>query len=279
MNVHVVTTFNQAGYELYGRTMLESFDKYWPEDVVMHCYTEGFDLGIQSKRIVEHKLENSPDLMAFKERWKNDPIAHGKLQGIEGGLKRPTKFTHPKHEKHKNIDSFLYDAVRFSHKVMSIIEASKVTNADYLIWLDGDTKTFANIPHTLFEQVCSDKHLTSYLGRDNKYSECGFVVYNLNHPQINDFLTDFASMYTHDRIFDELEWHDSYLFDVLRQRYEKKGAPSLNISGKGSNTGHPFINSVLGQYIDHLKGTKRKEAGKSSSEDLKIKHQSQYWKN
>jgi hypothetical protein len=279
MKVDVVTTFNQNGYEVYGKTMVETFDKHWPKDVVLHVYTEGFDLDSFSERVIEHKLENSLDLMAFKERWKNDPVAHGKIQGIEGGLKRPTKFVHPKHSKHANVDSFLYDAVRFSHKVMSIREASKITNADFLVWLDGDTKTFADVPHKMLGKVCDVNCMLSYLGRDNKYSECGFVVYNLKHPKIKEFLTDFAALYTHDRIFNELEWHDSYLFDVLRKKYENQGVVTKNISGKGSKTGHPFVNSILGNYIDHLKGGNRKKLGKSFKDDIKIKHETNYWQN
>lgn len=278
MKVHVVTTFNKDGYDLYGKTMVETFDKFWPEDVVLHVFTEGFDLDTYSARILEHNLEDSADLMAFKERWKNDPVAHGKLQGIEGGLKRPAEYSHPKHSKHANIDSFLFDAVRFSHKVMSIVEASKICDANWLIWLDGDTKTFDYLPKTVLEDICDNNCMLAYLGRDNKYSECGFVGYNLRHPEIKNFLADFAAMYTHDKVFNELEWHDSYLFDVLRKRYEEQHVSNKNISGKGSKTGHPFVNSILGVYIDHLKGGNRKKQGKSFKDDLKVKHDADYWR-
>jgi hypothetical protein len=40
--------------------------------------------------------------------------------------------------------------------------------------------------------------------------------------------------------------------------------------------GHPFINTDLGKYLDHLKG-KRKEHGKSLALDLKIKREESYW--
>ena len=41
---------------------------------------------------------------------------------------------------------------------------------------------------------------------------------------------------------------------------------------------HVFINSVLGDYIDHMKG-KRKIKGKSSRSDLRSKKNQDYWKN
>jgi hypothetical protein len=41
---------------------------------------------------------------------------------------------------------------------------------------------------------------------------------------------------------------------------------------------HVFINSVLGAYIDHFKGT-RKDQGKSLATDLKTKFPVDYWDN
>ena len=39
-----------------------------------------------------------------------------------------------------------------------------------------------------------------------------------------------------------------------------------------------FINSVLGAYVDHMKG-KRKAKGKSSASDIKGARTEEYWKN
>jgi hypothetical protein len=48
--------------------------------------------------------------------------------------------------------------------------------------------------------------------------------------------------------------------------------------GAGVKGHHVFINSVLGAYVDHMKG-KRKVKGKSSASDLMIKRDEDYWKN
>jgi hypothetical protein len=52
---------------------------------------------------------------------------------------------------------------------------------------------------------------------------------------------------------------------------------SHNLSGPHSGTTHPFINSDLGRYMDHLKG-KRKSSGKSRSSDLKTARPEAYWR-
>jgi hypothetical protein len=41
--------------------------------------------------------------------------------------------------------------------------------------------------------------------------------------------------------------------------------------------GHPFINSDLGKYFDHLKGDRKKQR-KSKLGDLVIKRNEEYWK-
>jgi hypothetical protein len=58
-------------------------------------------------------------------------------------------------------------------------------------------------------------------------------------------------------------------------------APTEGVDiGKGAGVEglHVFINSILGDYIDHMKG-KRKIKGKSSKSDLRIKRKEDYWKN
>jgi len=84
-------------------------------------------------------------------------------------------------------------------------------------------------------------------------------------------------MYKNDTIFNEMEWHDSYLF----WQCVKKIAPNDSVDiGKGAGVKghHVFINSVLGSYIDHMKG-KRKIKGKSSKSDLRGSRSEEYWKN
>ena len=41
MSVAVVTSFSPSGYKLYGKRMLETFEKYWPSDIKLYVYYEG----------------------------------------------------------------------------------------------------------------------------------------------------------------------------------------------------------------------------------------------
>jgi hypothetical protein len=96
------------------------------------------------------------------------------------------------------------------------------------------------------------------------------------HPQVQSWLTDFQHMYDHAElgIFTLEEWHDSYVFDAVRQRH---GLHELNWTAPlQMGEGHPLINCEWGAYIDHLKG-ERKHLGRSRSSDLKIHRGESYW--
>ena len=86
-----------------------------------------------------------------------------------------------------------------------------------------------------------------------------------------------TEMYIHDTIFKELEWHDSYLFWQCVKRIAPADGQDIG-KGAGAKGHHVFINSVLGGYIDHMKG-KRKVKGKSSRSDLRSNRAEDYWQN
>jgi hypothetical protein len=115
-----------------------------------------------------------------------------------------------------------------------------------------------------------------YLGREGKYSECGFYSMNLKSPAVQEFLRKFQQMWddAETGIFTLPEWHDSFVFDVVRQSMPLKETNWSKGIIKGE--GHPLINSELGAYIDHLKGN-RKQTGKSRRSDLVTQRKELYW--
>lgn len=258
MEYTIITTFHHAGLLQYGQTMIDSFDQYWPKSVPLIVYTEHCAPKLPSARIhARDLLAASADLVAFKQRHANNPMANG-LVAKDTGV--PFKD-----------NAFKWDAVRFSHKVFAILHAAKTVQSDWLIWLDADTKTFAPVPENFLTTICNPHSMACYLGRREKYhSECGWVAYNLKHPDCADFMAQWQDLYVSDRLFDLREYHDSFVFDELRRKFADQRHThfhnlSPNLPGKGP--GHPFIASVLGQYMDHMKGSKRKALGHSLPDD------------
>lgn len=183
-------------------------------------------------------------------------------------------FTDPAHRRFVQspvadpLTDYRFQAKRFSYKVFAILDAAK--EGGRLIWLDADTVAFKDVPTQFLDDLLQDTWI-AYLGRQHMHSECGFVMYDCDN--LGAFFETWRNLYATGGIYRLREWHDSFVFDHLR---ESMKIPSKNISGVGSTAHHPFINSPLGKYVDHLKGA-RKDKGRSAKSDLVWKRPESYW--
>lgn len=166
--------------------------------------------------------------------------------------------------------------MRFAHKVYSIFHAAKTYPTDWLLWMDADMVCHSPITLDVLDQLCPSVHDLCFLGRRGKYTECGLYAMNMKHSIMKQFLWDFQRMYDDAEagIFRLVEWHDSFVFDAVRNNHilNQLDWSSHLITGEG----HPLINSAWGAYLDHLKGD-RKTLGRSKAKDLKIQRTEAYW--
>jgi hypothetical protein len=110
-------------------------------------------------------------------------------------------------------------------------------------------------------------------------------MYNLRHPNIKNFAKVFEDLYTTGKVFD-LEYQvDCFTYDTARRTVEQThDAKSTDITGPGGlGKRHPFVNTILGTFMDHLKGDDRKSMGRSNVDDFKDKIKKErltqeYWK-
>ena len=266
MKYTVVTTFNAAGYEKYGQHMIQTFLKNWPAEVQLVVYSEGAAVVESAPNLQVLNLDAaSPELVAFKNHWKDVPKANGDVSND------------PVRSKRKDSGKgFKWDAIRFAHKVYSIFHCAKNTPTDWLIWMDADTVCHSPITVADLDRLCPNQHDLCFLGRRGKYTECGLYAMNMKHSTIERFLWDFQRMYddAENGIFRLVEWHDSFVFDAVRNnhRLNELDWSSHIIAGEG----HPLINSDWGAYLDHLKGA-RKDQGRSKASDLKVQRTEAYW--
>lgn len=283
MKIKVITSYKPGSWTQYAERAVKSVIANWPDGTAINVYHEGPQE--ETKNFMSPRLkwidlhEAQPELFKFKERHRNDPVANGELQEIEGGVRRADALKSIG-GKDAAKGSYLWDAVRFANKVFCVthsIRTSVEKDYDYVVWLDADTYTFRPMPRNFLESLLPDNTMLTYLGRENpklndggKYPECGFVGYNLRHPQIQYFARDWEQLYVTDKVFDLLEWHDSYVFWHLSKQYRQHNKVEVNDIGywKGVKGHHVFINSELGLYIDHMKG-KRKQSGSSAKIDIR----------
>lgn len=260
MKYTVVTTFNQQGYNVYGRRMITTWLETWPKDVELWVYAEDCPIDIKADNLRIWDLhEASAELVAFKHRWRDVPKANG---DIGPGSERK---------------AFKWQAVRFAHKVYAIFDAARRCQSDWLIWMDADMVCHSAIDKDRLQQFFPADRDLCYAGRSNKFSECGLYGINLGSTRALDFLARFQHYYddAESGIFTLSEWHDSFVFDAVRSQFALR---ELNwSSGLINGEGHPLINCEWGAYIDHLKG-KRKDAGRSKAKDLIQPRTEPYWR-
>ena len=265
----VVTTFHQPGLTQYAQRMIDSYMTTWPKEVKLMLYPEDCNPAISKyhDRIDMYDMHSSvPDLVAFKNKWKNVPKANGDVSKEKQSIRKDSW------------KGFKWDAIRFAHKVYSIFHAATHTDADVLIWMDADM--FCHNPITLEELeriIPTDKDLC-YVGRERKWPECGIYSINLKSQNGQNFLKEFQRVYddAENGIFKMDEWHDSFVFEEVRKEMSLQ---CLNWGeGLVVGEGHPLINSIWGKYLDHLKGG-RKDTGKSKRTDLLKPRIEEYWRN
>ena len=198
-----VTTFNLEKHP-YGVEMINSFFVNWPDEISLTAFIENSskinDSSVKHKIIVKEYHSSIPEYKRFLDSYK---------------------------DKKKYTDDFRFNVFRFAHKVYAIAKALHDVKTKYLIWLDADIKTYKKIPKSFLETLVNEEAYMSYLGRENvsiehlNYSECGFLIFNTEHLIHSTFWKNMMKMYDGGELFLDKEWHDSYIFDVVRKQLEK----------------------------------------------------------
>ncbi len=163
-------------------------------------------------------------------------------------------------------ENFLTDGVRFCYKVYAYTHAiiKHKDDYDYIIGIDADSIFLKPLTLNVMKSaIIKEGRMLTYMGRGNQYSECGFLGFNMKHPDTVDYATEMKRMYDSDEIYNLIEHHDSYIWDHVRKKFEEeRGTQNNNIGDNGK--GHIQARCVLGEYYDHTKGSKRKSWGFST---------------
>ena len=271
----VVTTWGSKYWPNPVQAGIQSTVKNWPGHAKILLYPDDMSQQLTLPRTEYYDLcKEQPKLKEFIDKHKNNPKFNPRIKQTEK----------EKRDFDKNTQIYIYDCVRFSYKVFACIDAWQKTKPDMLWFLDADIITFDKIPMSWLEHIIPDKSFTSYLGRPKKgFSETGYYAFNTAHKYAEEFFERWQTYYDKDRFLELKGYTDSFTFDGARIELEKEGKiknEDLN-DGRfagGRRSRHPFINSELGQYMDHMKGYDRKARMSSKKRDLTTKQTHPYWK-
>jgi hypothetical protein len=251
----VCTTCNAEQWTSYGRAMASTFRRYWPKEVPLWLYTECFDPGgdLAIDRCID--LEDASDWLALFKAKYAEPQFSGRANGSY---------------------DFRRDAVRFAHKIAAIGAAARAADCDVLIWMDADTVTFAPVTVEWLNGLLSESAAVGWLDRVGCYPECGFLMWRL--PAARRVIDELVAEYRSGAIFQLPQTHDSFVIQQVVGRAVKRGDMKVaSLSGRGRQcVGHPWVNSPIGDCMDHLKGA-RKKRGHSERSDVIYKRSEPYW--
>jgi len=257
----VTTTWGEKHWESYAKRCVESIHKNWPKQVKKIFYPDNISQKIDSDNTFYFDLKQTqPELQEFILRNKNNELVKEKMAN-------PIR------------SAFEYDVIRFSYKVFCMLDAAERCDTDVLIFLDADTVTYKPIPIEWLEHIAPANKFSTFLGRPKKgFSETGFITFNMRLDETQMFFERWREYYKKDLWVDLKGFTDSFTYDAARLDTTDRSLDNdLNdgrfLGYRGSK--HPFINSELGEYMDHLKGD-RKDA-KNSKDSLKVKWEHDHW--
>lgn len=272
----VVTTFHKPGLDKYAQRFLDSFAQNVAKSIKLVAYAEACEpVNPDPEQITILDAHAAlPKLAAFKLRWQDTPHACGDISN------------HPAREGRKDWQKeFKWDAIRFSNKVYAVFDAFASQTADWIVWMDADS--YIHSPWSLadFAALLPSNAYVTYVGRgkgSQTWPECGFYGLNRNHPVCHEFIKEFENYYEQAWMFDLPEWHDSYIFGHILNKYREFPAHDYSADmylkeAKTGGGGHPLINGPLGKYMDHMKGG-RKDQGHSNTKDIMVNREENYWR-
>jgi hypothetical protein len=247
---NVITSFNWAGYERYGKRFIETWKEFWSPSIRLTVYYEGdefndfeFPSGMSWRPIEEVEfLRDYLESLRF-------PIMHG-LVG-------------------DHFDMW-FDA-RQARKAFMEMHAMR-TYGGKIFWIDADSVTVKHVPERFLDDMLPEDKLCCFLGRDGWYhTESGFIGFNGDHPKAREFAKNYLHVFITGAIFGNMlfgrpGWNDCCGFDAIRH-VMGNGEEFLNIAaGVREGHMHPLQVTAPGKYLHHLKGN-RKDTGVLKPED------------
>lgn len=244
----VVTGYGPGGWDAYARNMVASVRENWPSDTKLVVYTEEA-LPLTAPASVEFRPPPRASVL-FQQRHGADPEARGV---------QPRQGFSWKAKDRKAGYSFRYDAVKFSKMAFYAADAAQKCDTHTMIWLDGDTLTYRRVPDGLIDELFGNAAVV-YLGREPYHPDTGFVGFRGGAGLA--VARTWGGLYESGEIFKLREWHSAYAFRHAVSRHVRDhGLVARDLTPGGKK--HVFFQCKVGEYIDHLKGERRKAMGRS----------------
>ena len=200
-----VTSFGPSGFDLYGRTFIDTFVR-WVEGE-LYVYVEGEEnIPPISHPNVEYRDLLKVSGMMDTLKLTNFHAARGLLWG------------------EPEID-YRFNVHRFCRKSFAQIDAAhlaKQSGRKAFYWLDADIEFTGQ-----FVAPEMGEEFMIYMGRSGGHSCSSFVGWNLTLPVWKEFFDKYWALYITGTVSVLPEWHDAFVMEWLRK---DMNVPSRNLA-------------------------------------------------
>jgi hypothetical protein len=230
--MHCITTFSIDGYHLYGKKMIDSWIRFWPKDSKLTVYTENYNIEEIDPRIDSICLEKfCPKLVEFKSK----------------------SFSMIKKDSSRKEINKIYKTVKWCHKVYAIDHALSNFDDDFVIFLDGDTRTVKNIGNNFAKDLVKNSLFAVHFEhlKHGLHFETGLMAFNRQHSQFTMFLEKITSGYDNFDIYDMEKTWDGYWFSKLWSMY------NLDVVNLSQGCSGVFCHPLVKNFIAHDIGTEK----------------------
>lgn len=214
--------------------MIDSWLKYWPNNIDLHLYAEKLNYKSSDSRI---KIIDW-DHVCFRD-W-------------EQFAKKTTDNR----------------AHRFGKKGWASLHAWNNIEADYIIWLDADMLFSNFIDHSIIEKTINEDQLIGLFDTDyqrtepvRKYwsAESGYVIVNKNHRVFNSFIKKYEGYYRSPEMPNGIvHWWDNEILMLAAKEFSEF-VHDLSQYRTTNKTQTPLNRSFLSDYMSHFKGQVKKQ--------------------
>ena len=187
--IGIVTTFSDDNFRQYAHQFLNTCMQYVHSDIKVFIYVDSVRPNIAKNMQLLGLEQSNPQLTEFKQRHKD-----------------------------KDESNFMHGGKRFAHKSYAIYHAALNCDAEKLFWFDADTVFQQAITPQYLDKFLPNGIFTSYLGRPGRYTETGFIGYNLKDPALEEFMETYISYYNEDKIYDLPFQTDCHVYDATREQ-------------------------------------------------------------
>lgn len=240
--ITLATTFNERGYNAYGKRWIESVSKFWPEETKVNLYLD-FDIP---------NIPNNFTNISFSETFINHKEF---VERINSKFKEQTS--------NSKLARIADKTIKFSYKAFVIGKELKNKN-NMFVWLDGDVETLAPIDFRDIKNILGTKFLACQKEKQEyQYShiESGILLFNLEHADTNNFLKSFEEYYHTEKIFSLKKPYDGYVIGkILKEKsfdfYDFN--ENFTVIGKTSSKDETFLHPFLKERFIHWIGTDKR---------------------